>query len=351
MNTLSRRALWVAVTLLVIIMVVHYVVSQRVFFTDPRLEALVREVSGKHTGQIYSWHLNQIETLDAQDRNISDLSGIESLKNLRWLNLDDNQIRDVTPLSYLPRLRYLSLRNNGILCLDSIRFYTLTGLPLEGLSLRHNVVRYPDGSQQRLSDISLLFYFKDLTFLELRDNHIVDFSPIAGLNRLVELDVSQNPMANPNPDFLQDMMLLESLNLRETGIQSLNVLENLLELRYLNIHSNSKIENIEPIGKLVYLETLIMRDVRVADQIQVMSGLNQLQRLNIRGCGIQDLSVIGDLMQAGALQDRPEDGIRAELDIQDNPIPLKDIDGQDGYAPVRPYWNRISIRSPQQLPE
>jgi internalin A len=339
-----------AVLLLILVLTSAYVYSQRVFFPDPRLESLIREAAGRETGQMYTWQLSTIEVLDATGQDIADLRGIGHLKNLRSLNLEDNRIDDVAPLANLHQLQYLSLRNNGITCLDAIHFAELADLPLEGLSLRHNVIRHGDGSQTRLRDISHLSGFLQLNFLELRDNHIVDASPLAMLTDLVVLDISQNPLSDSHGAFLKNLKCLEELNLRETGLASLDFLEGMRNLRYLNIHSNPEIKNIAPLENVSKLEVLIMANIPVGDDLGALNHLQRMHRLNIRNCKIQDLTVLGHLMEAGALQDRPEYGILAAVDIRDNPIPHIADAGMDGYAPVRIYWDNIHEANPKILP-
>ena len=48
----------------------------------------------------------------AMPGEISDLTPLANLVNLRYLNLRGNQISDLTPLTNLPKLRYLNLRGN-----------------------------------------------------------------------------------------------------------------------------------------------------------------------------------------------------------------------------------------------
>jgi Leucine-rich repeat (LRR) protein len=328
-----------------------YVNTQKVDFPDPRLEGLIREVSGKESGQIYIWHVSQIQILDAQNRGITDLRGLGRLRNLRRLNLEDNRIGDVSPLAALSKLEYLSLRNNGITSLEDIQFSSLKAIPLDGLSLRHNVVRYPDGSQNRLSDISALSSFQSLKFLELRDNHIGDVQPLSSLTNLEVLDISQNPVQDTHGEYLVFLVQLQELNLRETGIKSLQFLNRLPNLRYLNLHSNAHIISIAPITELHALEELILANVPIGDELRVLSSLSNLHRLNIRNCSIQDLEPLGRMMSGGVLQDQPWNGITAAVDLRDNPIFETTESGLDGYAPIRPYWENISDRNPNTLPQ
>ncbi len=339
--------------ILVVVLIIATAVgvfSLQVTFTDPSLEAVIRVASGRQTGRLFTWHLSGITRLDASGRNISDLHGIGRLKNLRWLNLEDNHVKDVKPLAALRRLEHLSLRNNGIICLDDIDFIALIDLPLSSLSLRHNVVRYTDGSQRRLEDITVLAHFKNLESLELRDNHITDASPLSRLANLQNLDISQNPLIDKQGNFLLGLVVLEELNLRECGMESLDFLAETENLRYLNIHSNSAISSFHPLANLKQLETLIMANIHLGDHVGILANFPHLIRLNIRNTGVEDLTVLGKLMAAGALQDRPGEGIMAAVDIEGNPIPHYADTKSDGYESIRKFWQNIHTRNPKELP-
>jgi Leucine-rich repeat (LRR) protein len=67
-------------------------------FPDPGLEAAIREAIGKPSGDIRSFDLIRLSSLDANDRGIKSLKGIQHCVNLSALDLKDNQIRDISPL-------------------------------------------------------------------------------------------------------------------------------------------------------------------------------------------------------------------------------------------------------------
>lgn len=137
------------------------------------------------------------------------------------------------------------------------------------------------------------------------------------------------------------------MNLRDNVITDLEPLQHLTHLTYLNIHSNPIENGLISLGKLTELKTLIMRNVKIGDEYAFLENLIQLNRLNIRNSYITDVSVLGKLMEAGALQDNPETGRVATIDLfQINPT---DYAG-DPYRLLRPYWDNISNRYPLSLP-
>lgn len=323
-------------------------------FNDENFEMVVRDIINQPTGTIYRNQVREITTLNISSNDIEYLDGIEAFSALRILNLENNQIQDLTPLSNLRHLEVLNLRNNKITNLSEIHLDSLINLSsLRELNLRHNVIR-PDvqnpGFTIRIEDISLLSNFTQLERLILRDNHIQDIEPLSNLRELTYLDISQNPLVDRELLALSNLYKLEHLNLRETSLTNINILSSFTSLTYLNLHSNTDIETISALGSLINLETLILENVPVQDEIIYLSSLTNLTRLNLRNTGIISTSTLAFLMETGALQDRPALGIYADIDIRDNPILIVDSDSLEGYNPLRAYWQNITYRNPYLLP-
>ena len=165
--------------------------------------------------------------LDISDNQISDVSPLKDLTNLRRLDLDDLQISDVSPLKDLTNLTYLDLDGNQISDLSPLStLRNLTELDLDGnevsdlspLSVLTNLIEL-DLHDNQISDVSPLSTLVNLTVLDLRNNQISDFSPLAGLiTNLVEYDNSDQTfppteVADVNGDSvvnIQDLTLVAS---------------------------------------------------------------------------------------------------------------------------------------------
>lgn len=351
-ETTARKLVFLFTVLGVLIVLfglIRLSAAEPVEFADPALyEAVVEGLDVPEGRPVTRTELSGLEELDASGYGIQSLEGIEYLTHLVRLDLSDNRVTDVAPLSELRRLRSLSLRNNRITSLEDIRFDALIDTQLTKLSLRHNVSRIDDAPQERLSDISLLSHFDSLEVLELRDNHIANLAPLASLVRLEELDLRENRFNDIRP--LQELTRLRELNIRENSVHDLSPLRELAELRYLNIHSNTRLASLEPLADLDQLETLIMRNVPVDDNLEFLNGFSNLRRLNVRNTGIESLASLGSLMEQGALQTDLSRGIQAVVDIRDNPVPDPTVEN-DPFAPIRNYWNNISSRDPRALPQ
>ena len=89
-------------------------------FSDVNLARIVREALDLPTGdgvdllKIPKAELEKLTTLDADNREINDLTGLEHASQLTELNLRANQISDITPLAQLTQLTKLNLYENQI---------------------------------------------------------------------------------------------------------------------------------------------------------------------------------------------------------------------------------------------
>lgn len=356
-------------------------INRPVEFNNDPLEAAVREAIQRPRGEIYDRHLRTMASLDASNRGITNLDGIEWMPNLQELNLRGNRISDISRLSGLRRLEKLNLRGNDVSdisplkklsALEYLNLYANSGIqdiePLKGLKNLHTLILayVPVGDQvDNLAELTLL------RRLNLRSTGIKDLSFMAGLTKLENLNLYGNTsisslemigtledletliLANV-PTYgdlgflsLSGLTKLKYLNLRESGAADIEPLSELLDLEYLNLHSNPAISTIQPIKNLHRLETLILANVPVGQEAGIIENFSNLKILNLRTTGLKDLAPIGSLMSHGALQDIPDDAFPASVDIRDNPI--LESDGDD-YESIRPYWSNITNRQPFMLP-
>jgi Leucine-rich repeat (LRR) protein len=133
-------------------------------FPDENLEAAIRDALGKPVGEkIIAVDPVGLTILVADNKGISDLSGLEHCTSLTTLKLWENQISDISPLSNLTSLTSLTLDVNQI------------------------------------SDIAPLANLTSLTSLLLSENHIRDISPLANLTSLTLLSLGANQISDISP--------------------------------------------------------------------------------------------------------------------------------------------------------
>lgn len=285
---LFKRKLLVLIISLAVLICLLFIAekaNKEIKIEDPKLEEVIREKIEKPTGPIYQSELSNIISLDASNREITNLNGIERVYRLAEINLENNKIEDLTPLSKLKMLKVLNLNNNGITDLEEVNFKTLSRIQLREIKMRNNLKTLDNGNVVVLSNIKDLEKMRSLEELDLRYNNIQNIEPLSSLTSLTKL------------------------NLRGNNIVSLEPISKLKRLEYLNIHSNENIETVLPLSKLINLETLIMKNVDI-DDVSVFENLRKLQNLNAVNCGLTttDNSSITNLFKDGVLQGdvRPE---------------------------------------------
>ncbi|NQY75133.1 MAG: hypothetical protein HRT90_10325 [Candidatus Margulisbacteria bacterium] len=157
-----------------------------------------------------------ITQLFAGNINISNLEGIQHLRNLNTLALYDNNIEDLTPLEDLTQLNDLSL------------------------------------SQNKINDLTPLQYLTKLNTLNLSDNNIEDLTPLEDLTQLNFLLLGGNDIVNINP--LRKLVLVATLGIEKNNITDISVLRDLIPLKELYISAESN-EMLQSLSKLT-LENL-----------------------------------------------------------------------------------------------
>ena len=202
-------------------------------------------------------------TLGLYDCQISDISLLTELHNLRELGLYDNKISDVSPLSGLTNLTILYLGNNNITDVSP-----LSGLTnLKELTLNDN----------KITDISGLSGLTNLVTLRLDGNNITDISLLSGLTNLEELWLSDNNIADVSP--LAGLTKLWYLDLGDNRITDISALAGLSNLEYLCLNNN-KIKDISPLSGLTNLRHLCLDNNEIED-ISALSGLLNLEELSL----------------------------------------------------------------------
>jgi internalin A len=171
----------------------------------------------------------QVKGVNLRSTNITDLTPLCALTNLKNLSLQYNKISDLTPLSVLTKLTNLDLRYNKIV--DLTPLCTLTNL--KNLKLRTN----------QITDLTPLSALTNLKNLSLQYNKISDLTPLSALTKLERLYLYENQITNLTP--LSALINLKELSLRSNQITALTPLKELKQLKYLNVKNNS-IERLPP---------------------------------------------------------------------------------------------------------
>ena len=135
---------------------------------DSNLERAIRETLSLPDGVPFTQlEMLRLTELEARQRDINDLTGIEYGTNLVNLYLDYNRIEDITPLANLTKLRDLDLAFNAIESAESLASL----IQLEILGLSGNLIH----------DITPLANLINLQRLFINETLVTDITPLQGL--------------------------------------------------------------------------------------------------------------------------------------------------------------------------
>ena len=284
-----------------------------VHIPDPNLRAAIVEALGKNpNAPITVEEMEGLEKLEAGDRGIQDLTGLQFAKNLSRLYLRDNQISDLSPIAGLIGLRALRLNGNPLSDLSPLRGLTnLTSLemyhiPISDLSPLAGLINlealYFDADN--VSDLSPLTGLVNLEHLRFDSKKVSDLSPLAGLINLRKFHTWGNPVSDLSP--LAGLTKLEQVDICGADLSDLTPLASLTGLKELYLRSNG-ISDISPLAALTGLNRLNLSENEISD-ISPLAGLTNLKWLAINQNKISDLS--------------PLDGLRENIKLvwHENPV-------------------------------
>lgn len=252
--------------------------AQNVAIPDADLRAAIAQTLDKEpNSQITRADMARLTRLEAHNRDITDLTGLEFATNLNEIRANDNLIEDLSSLAELTQLNVIEFRHNVISDLS----------PLAGLiNLNWLVV-----NDNLISDLSPLTDLVHLHGLEISNNAISDFSPLAGLTKLERIWLSENPIADLSE--FTGLTSLRSFRSWGTPVFNLSALTELPKLQVLDI-CGGDILDISPLGDLTNLNELYLVGNEIAD-ISPLVNLTNLKRLSLQHNQIQDVSPLAAL--------------------------------------------------------
>lgn len=219
-----------------------------------------------------------ITNLNASNKGITNLEGIQHLKSLKSALLSNNKISNISCLSTLTTLTILDIANNKVENLDAIR------------------------------------NLNNLVYIALDNNHPVSFEPVTSLTKLKMLSLSNTGIQGPGIiDRLASSSTLISLSLEGNDISEIGPLTSCANLSTLNLGKN-KISDLSLISKFTKLRSLNLNDNLISDisPIKSVLGISNINLENNQISSILPLKGLGSLYQ---------------LDIGGNSINLNELSG------------------------
>ena len=273
--------------------------------------------------------LKNLKSLYLWNNSISDISALSGLINLEKLNLDANDIADISALSSLENLEELNLSGNDISDISA-----LSGLKnLQFLKLDFNY---------RISDINALSELENLESLNLSYNDISDISALSGLKKLKTLDLRSNEITDVNT--FPELDSLETFYLDDNEITDISAFPKMDSLKYLDL-DNNQITNIDEVSGLDSLDTLYLNNNQLTD-ISIFPKLESLKYLYLENnqiTNIGTLSGLSNLKYLGLDNNQLADistflGLDslASIDLRDNQITV---------IPEFKFYNKLSYVS------
>ena len=247
--------------------------DDQVSIPDRNLRSILENRLGKAPGSpIYEHEMLTLISLDARYINdriwvtITSLEGIQFAANLEELQITGNDIHvdetlDLTPVSSLTRLRRLNLSGVN----NVVNPSPLDLSPLEGLSN----LSWLDISANNVTDLSHLSRLTNLNWLSFSQNRVSDISPLANLKSLRYLAGVENGISDVSS--LVELAQLGELYLNVNNITDLGPLVTNAGLDsgdLIDVRSNPL--NAESIN--THIPALLARGVRVSyDDVLVVS--------------------------------------------------------------------------------
>ena len=246
---------------------------------DPILRTIIAARLGKRpNAPITGDEMKRLRRIDAFDRDIRDLTGLQYATNLSRLTIENAQIFDISPIAGLINLKELSFENNPISDLS----------PVQGLIN----LTWLEFDHTEVSDISAVRGLRNLESLEFHDTKVSDLSPVRNLTSLSRLVLHHTSVSDISP--VAGLINLETLDFGDCYVSDLSAVARLINLKFLAFGNNG-ISDLAPIAGLNKLETLFLWDNFISD-LSPIAGLINLQYLHFTGNEVSDIGPVAGLM-------------------------------------------------------
>ena len=306
-----------------------------VHIPDPNLRAAIAEALGKSpNAPITVEEMKGLQRLDAQHRGIRDLTGLQFATNLTrlylgvwWNEGKGNQVSNLSPIAGLVNLRRLLFDRNpvsdlspvtGLINLERLHFSFANVSDLSPVTGLINL-RQLGFSGNNVSDLSPIAGLINLEISYFVDNNVSDLSPIAGLINLEHLNFTNNGVSDLSP--VAGLINLKDIHSWGNPVSDLSPLAGLTKLEVIDF-CGGDISDLSPLVSLIGLKELYFVNNEISD-ISPLAGLTGLTRLNLEDNEISDISSLAGLtnlkwlvLEHNEISDfSPLDGLRENIKL------------------------------------
>lgn len=280
-------------------------------------------------------HFPDIKRLYLRETSVTDLSPLESMKDLLVLIIDGGEVKDLEPLSRVTSLKYVGLKNLPVTSiqplseLENISILSLSGLELEEI---------PSWEGDRLTNLELknlplttidgFRNEKNIEYIDIHNTKIEDVSILGSMLGLTRITITDSPIRHM-PDLVH-LSELYTVEIRNTNMVELPTLPNdLMELR-LSGNLIYDFSFTEPMNALDTLEVSNIPEDCTLGELNFLKMCPKVSSLTLSNDrlqslkGIETLSGLGWLYLSGNeinnLNGIEIHGDLRTLDMSDNPV-------------------------------
>ncbi|WP_340153479.1 leucine-rich repeat domain-containing protein [uncultured Marivirga sp.] len=270
-------------------------------------------------------HLTKLllkDSLNLNNRGLSDLNPIKKFSRLRYLSISNNQLSNLTPIEGLTSLNVLEVENSGLKSVKSIvrlkklnslnlaqnqlseeQFLQLTklnnlkDLNVDGNGIKKEVVgKFFDNKSSKTSIIydgkalqawwdALDDTWKAIFRLQFPLSNRPSIKELHDLTALNSIVIEDEGIQDLFP--LAQFILLENVHLNRVELNSLESITSIKEVKELSI-KESPIENLDPLSQLIFLEKLVL-DFSAVSNLQPLEEVQSLVYLSLAGTQVRNL--------------------------------------------------------------
>ena len=260
-------------------------VIEEVRFADARIEELIQQqlMFGENT-TIYSndlWNITEL-TVPAEAVELSDL---RHLTYLEKLTLQEHQLADLSFLEGMTRLKYLDLSGCAISAdlsilktLPALEELRMAGCSISSLAFLEGApsLQTLDLSRNAIGNLSVLASIPTLRSLDLSDNAVADLSALSGLTELTNLDLSENVLTSITA--LSGCVKLSTLDVSENKLTQIAAVQSMTGLTSFRAEKN-QITDCAPLALCIQLQVVDISHNQLAD-ITMLSSLTKMAELD-----------------------------------------------------------------------
>jgi hypothetical protein len=204
----------------------------------------------------------EVDSLDISGTtSLLDLSPMEAMRNLKYVNLSNTQITELGPISNVTFLEYLDVSNTPTSDIQFIKY--------------SDRLKHLDISNTKILDISELVNLKSIRSLRIEKTPIMSFAVLNEFDSLKSLYISESGFNNA--ENIKDLSKLEELDLSKNYLINFSQLAALVSLKSLNL-SQTNLQDLTPLKDLNKLEVLDITGTEVAD-ISALNGKPSLVKI------------------------------------------------------------------------